>query len=83
MYYFEQIILRMDKYLKFITPFIKLEIVVLSLGIIAGLGFNFFTVIKLSAFHFYLWIFISMIISVLLIIMFLNEDLDTKFIKDV
>lgn len=83
MYYFERIILRMDNYLKFIKPFIKLEIVVLSLGIIAGLGFNFFTVIKLPAFYFYLWIFISMIISLLLILLFWNEDLDTKFIKDV
>lgn len=83
MYYFERIILKMDNYLKFLKPFFKLEIVVLSLGIIAGLGFNFFTVIHLSAFYFYLWVLISMIVSLLLILIFWNEDLDTKFIKDV
>lgn len=83
MYYFEQIILRMDKYLKFIKPLLKLEAIVLSLGIVSGLGFNAFTTIHLSPFHFYLWCLISLVISVLLIIIFWNENLDTKFIKDV
>lgn len=83
MYYIQEIRIKIQKYIKFIRPLLKLYTVVVGMGLAVGVAFKYFNLLPIGWFHIYMWLLIALIISVLIILAFWHEDYDTKFIRDV